>query len=312
MKPLNSARYAMQDDKLFDDLTNGSKTIDSVLYPGKQLCDFDEDSLTIKVLPTGFQSFDASMVFKRNRGELILIGARPSHGKSALLFQLATNIARSGKAHAFSLEMDHESVATRQIASLGKVSIDAIQAGLRKDLITEGKNKLSKLNFIIDDRSGLTVEQICDAARVENKRSKTDAIFIDYIQIIDTEKSHNRAAEIASISNQLKELAKELRIPVVVASQLNRNNEFRENKTPQLSDLKESGSLEQDADVVILLYRDPQSPHLASVNIAKNRNGPTKELRMEYLPARTCFEEKPGSNPQLLPQPRGRSAGDDI
>lgn len=286
----------MQDDKLFEQLSNNEVTIDTALYPGKQLSEFDENGLTIKILPTGFESFDSNMVVKKNRGELILIGARPSHGKSALLFQLATNISRYSKSHVFSLEMDHESVATRQIAAVGNVSIDSIQGGYHTELVQRGREELAKLDFFIDDRSGLTVEEICYAARMENKRSRTAAIFIDYIQIIKTEKSYNRATEIAMISGQLKELAKELRIPVIVASQLNRNNEFRDNKTPQLSDLKESGSLEQDADVVILLYRDPQAPRVASVNIAKNRNGPTKELQMEYYPARTCFLEKPGSN----------------
>lgn len=274
-----------------DKILSGELSIDDALYPGKQLSDFDLDSLAIEIVPSGIESFDKSLILKRNRGEFILIGARPSHGKSALLFQLATNIARVGKAHVFSLEMDHPSVATRQIAALINRPIDAVQMGLHPREIQQAQDELRKLNFFIDDRSGLTVEDICYSARNEYKRGKTDAIFVDYIQLIKTAKGHSRANEVAEVSMQLKALAKELRIPVIAASQLNRNNEMRENKSPVLSDLKESGSLEQDADVVILLYRNPEFPKEASVNIAKNRNGPTVELKMEYAPAQTRFIE---------------------
>lgn len=273
------------------ELVETGTSLDQILYPGKQLSDFDPADLRVEVLPSGFASFDTKMVLKKNRGELILIGARPSHGKSALLFQIATKIARTGKSHVFSLEMDHASVVTRQIAAVTGRPIDSIQMGLHPALTSVAQKTLQELNFIIDDESGLTVEEICYRARMENKRSRTDAIFIDYIQIIRTEKGHNRANEVALVSAQLKSLAKELRVPVVVASQLNRNNEMRELKTPQLSDLKESGSLEQDADVVILLYREPKAPEEAIVSIAKNRNGPTIELKMGYSPGYTSFHD---------------------
>lgn len=277
------------DQELFARLKADPGLIESVLNPGKQISSFTPEDLLIEVLPSGFPSFDENLVLKKGRGELILIGARPSHGKSALLFQMASNIARKGKAHVFSLEMDHSSIVTRQISSIINRPIQAVQRGLHISEIQKAKDILDTWNCHVDDRSGLTIEEICYSARQENKRGKTDAIFIDYVQIISTEKGHNRANEVALVSSQLKGLAKELRIPVIVASQLNRNNEMRENKLPQLSDLKESGALEQDADVVILLYRDPVKPNEASINIAKHRNGPTKELIMEYAPAQTRF-----------------------
>lgn len=277
---------------IYDKIQSGEIDLDQALYPGKQLSDFNPDELSIEVLPSGFSSFDAGMVLKKNRGELVLIGARPSHGKSALLFQLATNIAKVGKSHVFSLEMDHASVASRQIAAMTNRPIDAIQRGLHIHEILKAKEQLSKLNFFIDDRGGLTIEEICYCARQENKRSKTDAVFVDYIQLIRTERGHSRANEVALVSGELKALAKELNIPVIAASQLNRNNELRENKSPQLSDLKESGALEQDADVVILLHRDQQFPQEASIHIAKNRNGPTIQLNFEYAAAQTRFLEK--------------------
>jgi replicative DNA helicase len=275
---------------LFQQLTENPGMIDQVLYPGKQISDFDPNNLQVEVLPSGFNSFDKNFVLKKNRGELILIGARPSHGKSALLFQMAYNVAQYGKSHVFSLEMDHDSVVTRQIAAVINRPIDAVQRGLHPETIMKAQIELKKLNMHVDDRSGITVEEICYSARQENKRSRTDAIFIDYIQIIPTEKGHSRANELANVSAQLKALGKELRVPIIVASQLNRNNESREDKTPQLSDLKESGALEQDADVVILLHRDTKnSAAEAKVIIAKNRNGPTSEITMEYAPAQTRF-----------------------
>ncbi len=266
--------------------------MESALYPGKQLADFDPDNLKVDIFTSGFHSLDKALLLKKNRGEFILIGARPSHGKSAALFQLATNVAKAGKVHVFSLEMDHDSVVTRQVAALINRPIDAIQGGYFKPQVIEAKQQLESLNFHIDDRSGITIDEICDAARAENARSKTDAIFIDYIQIIRTDKGHNRANEVALVSAKLKALAKELRVPVIAASQLNRNNEMRENKAPQLSDLKESGSLEQDADIVILLHRDPREPSIATIDIAKNRNGPTKVLTFEYAAAQTRFIER--------------------
>ncbi len=224
---------------MLESLESGETTIDSLLEEkshAKQLHDFNMDELTIDVLPSGFRTFDTGMVLKRNRGELVLIGARPSHGKSALLFQMATNIAATGKVLVFSLEMDHASVATRQISAVINRPIDAVQMGLHIDDVMKAKRELEKLNFVIDDRSGLSVDEICYTARLENKKSKIDAIFIDYIQLIRTSKGHSRANEVALVSSELKALAKELRVPVIAASQLNRNNELRENKSPQLSD----------------------------------------------------------------------------
>lgn len=273
----------------FQQLDGGITTIEKVLNPVSHISDFNTDDLIIEVLPTGFPSFDENLVLKKNRGELILIGARPSHGKSAMLFQMATSIARTSKVLIFSLEMDKESIITRQISPMINRPIQAIQMGIHKRDVENAKQDLKLLNLYIDDRSGITVEDIAYTAREENRRGKLSAIFIDYVQIIGSEKGHSRASEVSVISAALKSLAKELRVPVIVASQLNRNGDTRENKTPQLSDLKESGALEQDADVVILLQRVPDFPKEATVIIAKNRNGPTKEIQMGYAPAQTLF-----------------------
>lgn len=289
----------MTTSELMNEIKANPSVIDTLLYPGKQLSDFNEDNLKIDILPSGFTSLDEKMLFKRGRGELIIIGARPSIGKSGFGFQLAANIASRGKSHIFSLEMDHESVAARQMAVIMNKPLDYLQKGLAtSEEITEARAQLNKLNCVIDDRVSLNINQICDAARMQNKKHRTDLIVVDYIQIVeDTENEFSRAISLGKISLGLKNLAKELRIPVIALSQLNRNSEFRDDGTPQLSDLKESGSLEQDADVVLLLHRPKDTPNTANVIIAKNRNGSCGEIQMDFAPAQVKFIDR--SNNEL-------------
>lgn len=263
---------------------------DKLLYPGKQLSDFDSNRLKIDVLPSGFTSLDEYKLLKRNRGELIIIGARPSQGKSGLGFQIATNVAKNGKSHIFSLEMDHESIVARQASISLNKPLDFIQGGsANPEQLNAVKTELARLNCIVDDEASLNVYQICDRAKMQYKKHKTDLIVIDFIQIVDFDRKGNRAIELASISMALKNLAKELRIPVIALSQLNRQSEFREGGEPMLSDLKESGSLEQDADVVLLIHRSKDSPSLAKIIVAKNRNGPTGEINMQFAQGQCRF-----------------------
>lgn len=264
--------------------------IDQLLYPGKQLSDFDRYDLKIDIMSSGFPSLDSKMLFKRGRGELIILGARPGMGKSGLGFQIATNVSYNEKVHVVSIEMDHEAVAARQMAVIMNRPLDYIQTGGAETPEGEqAQERLKKCNMIIDDRAGLNVHQICDAIRMQNKKSPTSLIVIDYLQIIQTEKIDNRAVAVAKISWELKCLAKELRIPILVLSQLNRQSEFREGGKPQLSDLKESGALEQDADVVLLIHRPEDTPQAANIIIAKNRNGATGDIPMQFARAQCRF-----------------------
>lgn len=276
--------------KLINKIKDNSIEIEKLLYPGRQISEYDENDLKVDVLDSGFPSLNKYMVMKRNRGELIFIGARPSMGKSALLFQLATNVAKMGRSHVFSLEDSHEAIVTRQTAAISNISMDIIQIGAApKHLLERAKTVMVALNCIIDDEGGLNVYQIAERARMEHKKQNLSALFIDYIQIIRSERKISRAEDVAFISSELKALAKDLRIPVVVSSQLNRNADQRESKKPQLSDLKESGSLEQDADVVLLIHRDGRD---AEIIVAKNKNGPTGSISMEYVGAQTRFIDR--------------------
>lgn len=264
--------------------------LEQILNPGKQLSDFNLDNLRIDILPSGFPSLDDMLLFKKGRGELVIVGARPSQGKSSLIYQLATNIAAAGKAHVISLEDEHDAIATRQIAGLINKPIDYIQRGLiPRNELEKAKSQLIKLNCVIDDRSGLNVKQICDAVRMQNRKQHVDVVFIDYVQIIKSERKFSRHEDIAEITGELKALAKEIKSPVVVASQLNRTSEFREGGLPQLSDLKESGSLEQDADIVLLIHRKGTE---ANIIVAKNKNGKTGNVAMTYALAQTRFIDR--------------------
>lgn len=281
--------------KLMNELKANPEFADQLLYPGRHLSEFDRSKLRIDIMTSGFPSLDKNMIFKRGRGELILLGARPGTGKSGLGFQIATNIAQREKVHIFSIEMDHESVAARQIAIIMNRPLDYIQDGGAETPAGErAHDEIRKLQCVIDDRSGLNVYQICDAARMQNKKAKTSLIVIDYLQLIQTENNDNRAQAVAKISWELKSLAKELRVPILALCQLNRQSEFREGGKPALSDLKESGSLEQDADVVLLIHRHPERRDVADIMIAKNRNGPTGDITMEFAPAQCRFIDNGG------------------
>jgi replicative DNA helicase len=269
---------------------------DKLLYPGRQLSDFDLKDLAIDVMPSGFKSFDDAMILKRDRGELIIIGARPSKGKSGLGFQIGTSVAKHEKVHAFSLEMDHDSIAARQMSMIMNRPLDWIQKGGANSAAgVAARESLKSLNFVIDDTPGLNVHQIIDRAKMQNKKSKTGLIIVDYLQLIDVE-GENRAIAVGKVSYALKGLAKELRVPVLALCQLNRQSEFREGGRPQLSDLKESGSIEQDADVVMLIHRLDTDYENATVIVAKNRNGPTLDIPMKFASAQCRFIDKESDN----------------
>lgn len=285
----------MKTAEMMNQIKENPQFAEQLLYPGKQLADFDLKDLRINVMPSGFPGLDAKMVFKQDRGEMIVLGARPGMGKSGLGFQIAMNVARKAKVHIFSIEMDHESVAARQMAIIMNKPLDYIQnGGADSPAGRDAQEIINNFNCVIDDTAGLNVYQICDRARMQNKKDYTSLIVVDYLQIIQTDKSDNRAQAVAKMSWELKSLAKELRIPILVLSQLNRQSEFREGGKPALSDLKESGAIEQDADVVMLIHRPEDTPQAATVIIAKNRNGPTGDVNMQFASAQCRFIDQGG------------------
>jgi replicative DNA helicase len=281
-------------------LKTGEMTMDQVLYPERHIADFELDALKIDIVPCGFPSLDEYQLLKVNRSELILVGGRPSSGKSAFMFQLAYNVAQRSCAHVFSLEMDTDQIRSRLLTHVINKSLSHIQKGMvSSEVLERGRKELAKLNYHVDDTAGLNVFQLCDRARNAHK----------HLQLLRVDKSHSKDDEIGIISRSLKELAKELRVPVIVGSQLNRACEIRgkeverlskgEDKSgykPILSDLRESGNLEQDADMVLFVHRPSQfTDHRhgeADILIAKNRNGPVGEVCMDFTSNQTRFIDR--------------------
>ena len=234
-------------------------------------------------LATGLPDLDQT-ILGLNAGELILIAARPGIGKTSLALNIASHVALKEKKGVaiFSLEMSGEQLVSRMISSLALVDSSRLRTGdIRPDewtRLAEAVSILGDSPMKIDDNAGVTVQEI----KAKLRREKDiGLVIIDYLQLMRSgSRSENRVQEVAEISRSLKIMARELDIPVVALSQLNRASESRKDKKPMLSDLRESGSIEQDADIVIFLYRDEDNPDLEARNIvncsvAKNRHGAT-------------------------------------
>jgi replicative DNA helicase len=252
---------------------------------------------------TGFTEIDR-MTRGFQPGDLIIVAARPSMGKTSLVLNIAQHIATSGKvAGFFSLEMSKEQLFMRMLASEAKIDnyrLMSGQIGQREyGQITHALETLSDARLYIDDTPGIGVLEMRAKARRLQSEHGLHMLGIDYIQLMTGRgRFENRTLELASISRSLKGLAKELNVPVVVLSQLSRAPEARSDKRPQLSDLRESGALEQDADVVILIFREEmykqtnepaESDGIAELIVAKQRNGPTGLIKLAFLRQQTRF-----------------------
>ena len=234
---------------------------------------------------------------------LILLAARPSMGKTALALNMAVGAARKDKKVAiFSLEMSALSIGIRMLSMESGIDSQHLNTGrlAREEVIslTDAQVRLEELPIYIDDMAGISLLEMRSKARRLRHEHGLDFIVIDYLQLMQGTRSENRQQEISEISRGLKSLAKELDVPVLALSQLSRNVEMRAEKKPQLSDLRESGSLEQDADIVMFLYRDEyynrdeaESQNLAELIIAKNRNGPTTSIMMQFTKETMKFND---------------------
>ncbi|MCS6961535.1 MAG: replicative DNA helicase [Deltaproteobacteria bacterium] len=241
-----------------------------------------------------------------SRGDLIIIAARPGMGKTAFVLNLACDLCfrQDVPVGFFSLEMSKEQIGIRILSLRTGIDSNAIKTGtLSKDDyadLAEEAEKLASKPFFIDDTAGITLTDLRVKARRLVREQKIGVIFIDYLQLIRNLSSHihTREQEISEISRSLKALAKDLNIPVVAVSQLNRAVEGRENKRPVLSDLRESGAIEQDADIIMFLFREDfyknnqqeDSSSVAEIIVAKHRNGPTGTVKLAFLKETMMFE----------------------
>ena len=256
-------------------------------------------------VPTGFPSLDRMLMGFRE-GQLIIIGARPAVGKTSFALNLALNAAAAGYTVGFfSLEMSGKEIAQRLICAYAMMSISDFRTGRISPEqwanINEATQTLSKLDILIDDTPGSTVTEI------HNKEKAI--IILDYLQLVSPppgRRSESRTVEVSEMSRGLKIMAKELKIPLIALSQLSRQVESRTGKRPQLSDLRESGSIEQDADIVMFLDRsadeaeasrdDRPDEGVTRIVVAKNRSGPIGDVDLMFLPASTKFYELDGAH----------------
>jgi replicative DNA helicase len=255
-------------------------------------------------LTTGFTELDA-MTSGMQPSDLIIVAARPSMGKTSLCLTLAQNAAIQAQAvvAVFSLEMSKEALVMRMLSSEARVDAHRFRSGfLSRDewaRLAQALGTLAETKIFIDDTPGISVlEMRAKARRLATEQKKLDLIIVDYLQLMSgsSKRSESRQQEVSQISRELKALAKEMKVPVIALSQLSRAPEARTDHRPQLADLRESGAIEQDADVVAFIYREEQynrteeNEGTAEIILAKQRNGPTGSVNLAFLKEFTRFE----------------------
>jgi replicative DNA helicase len=259
---------------------------------------------------TGFFDLDR-MTAGLQPGDLIVLAARPSMGKTAFALNIAENVAvQEGlPVVVFSMEMGASQLALRLVGSLGRIDQSGLRTGRIKDddwgRLSEAVDKLKNASIFIDETPGLSAAELRARARRQARAcGRLGLIVIDYLQLMSgsSGSDENRATELGEISRGLKALAKELQCPVIALSQLNRSVETRNDKRPMMSDLRESGAIEQDADVIMFIYRDDyynkesKEPGVAEIVIGKQRNGPVGTVKLTFLKPLTRFDNlAPGS-----------------
>jgi len=319
-------KLAMEGDREIEDVLDGAEAAvlkvaehklgDGLVQVGPMLHDTLEkiEELgtrggDITGLPTGFRDLDKKLA-GLHPANLFVIAARPSMGKSALALNIAQNIAEGGSPVAvFTLEMSREEVVLRLLSSMASIDSHRLRTGqLGPELwqkVARETSRLFEMPFFVDDSPDLTVTAIRAKCRRMHRRNGLSLVVVDYLQLMQgPARADNRQQEIADISRSLKNLARELHVPVIAVSQLNRQLEQRENKRPRLGDLRESGAIEQDADVVAFIYRDEyyspdavEARGVAEVNIAKHRAGATGNVMMTFAAEFTRFRNYTSDDP---------------
>lgn len=264
----------------------------------------------LKGMPTGLQDFDEMLDGGLSRGNLVVIGARPAMGKTALAMTIGLYMAQAQSVGFLSMEMPHSDVRDRQAAILSRASIGMIKRphkGLEYDRIVDGVEKAKLLRWFVSDKSGLNIMQVRSRARALKRRHGLDILVVDYIGLMSgMDSKQPRAYQIEEISRGLKGLAKDLDITVICLAQVNRGGVERVGQVPGLQDLRDSGAIEQDADVVAFIHRPIEAqPELgenfrnyAMLRVAKNRQGRTGDVNLFYHGQFTSFESWAGPPPQ--------------
>ena len=291
--------FSVSDQSLKQDLAS----IESILTESfDRMEELHRNKGALRGVRTGYQDLD-NMTAGLQRSDLIILAARPAMGKTTLVTNLAYNIATMAKQSVlfFSLEMSKEQLVDRMLADASGVDAWNIRTGNLSDddfgKLSEAMGELAEAPIFIDDTPGMTILEMRTKARRANHEQPLGLIIIDYLQLMQgSGRDHgNRVQEVSEISRGLKLIARELNVPVVALSQLSRSVESRSPQIPQLADLRESGSIEQDADIVMFIYREAyynpetERENITDLIIAKHRNGPTGKVELYFHPERLRF-----------------------
>lgn len=292
----------------------GLQLIDPLLGPAIERAEeLKRRGAEVTGVATGFRDLDSKLA-GLHPSNLVIIAARPSMGKSALALNIASNVAVAGGPVAlFTLEMSREEVVTRMLCSQGRIDMQRLRTGrLQESDFTKLSNAASVLYnkpIYVDDSAAVNVTEIRAKCRRLARHPGLALVIVDYLQLMHgpNSKTENRQQEIASISRGLKGLARELSVPIIALSQLNRGLESREDKRPRLGDLRESGAIEQDADVVAFIYRHEyyhpeaiDTRGIAEVIVAKHRQGSVGKVEMTFLPEFTLFSDMGRDVPAIV------------
>ena len=299
--------------------TKGAEPITSVIKETFRRIEASAHREGLTGITTGFLDLDQLMC-GLNAGDLIVLAARPSMGKTALALNIIEHAAMSQPEWLdrrpvvihFTLEMGRQSIVSRMLCTRARVDAHRLRTGrVSTDTmheLTGAADEFSRTSIFIDDTSSLSMMALRSRARRQKAKGGLDLIVVDYLQLLTFPKSESRQQEISNISRSLKSLARELDVPVIALAQLSRQVELRDPPRPQLADLRESGSIEQDADVVLLLYRpeyypqqrDEENKGVAEVIIAKQRNGPTGSVRLQFFESTMRFENRAPTVTEVL------------
>jgi replicative DNA helicase len=275
-----------------------SSSRDLVTRSFERLTAASEKGSEVTGLPTGFHDLDRLTGGLRS-GQLVVVAARPSMGKTALALCMAEHVVlnEGGTVAVFSLEMSGEELVQRMLGSVAMVDATRLRNGRLAPedwpRITRAADQLAKARLFIDDSEGITIGEMRTKARRLKSREGLALVVVDYIQLMESggggNRDQNRVQELSAISRGLKMLARDLEVPLICLSQLNRAPDARPDKRPMLSDLRESGAIEQDADMVLMIYRDEyynsdsEEKGIAEVNVVKHRSGPTDRVRLTFM-----------------------------
>jgi replicative DNA helicase len=286
--------------------TKDPQYISAFLAPAIQRIDdqYHGREAKVKSLSTGLRDLDAKLGGGMRPGQLIVIAGRPAMGKTAIALGVAEAAARVGGATLFfSQEMPGEELANRALARASGIPLDKILDGRKFedngdfDQLTAGTVKVTELEVVVDEQPALSLSEIRSRARMVKRRHGLGLIVIDYLGLMADGEGNTRNEKVGANSRGLKALAKQMDVPVVLLAQLNRKLEERGDKRPMLSDLRDSGEIEQDADIVLFLYRDEvyfpntRDRGIGEIHVAKQRNGPTGTVGAAYIGERTMFAD---------------------